>query len=379
MTENPTVIGHLALPRTEAVLHQGLLDGLHVGAQLYVSLRGEVIADGALGDAVEGVPMRPDTVIRWLSAGKPVTAVSIAQLAERGLVEYDRPVADYIPGFEQGGKGAVSVRHVLTHTGGFRTAERAAVLPTWEERIAGICAAPIEEGWVPGMKAGYHSASAWTVLGEIVQRVTGGPFGVYLRRAIFEFLGMNDSWTVPSLSMITRYGSRLAELYLTENGEKRLHPMFTTEASNYVCNPGGTLIRPVRELGRFYEALLAAASGVEIPGFISHQSAGEITTPQRVGMLDETFKNVIDWGLGVIMDSKKYGVAVPYGYGPHASPRTFGHGGSQSSTAFADPEHSLVVAIVFNGLPGEPKHDRRLKAVTAAIYEDLGLTSAPQS
>ena len=82
----------------------------------------------------------------------------------------------------------------------------------------------------------------------------------------------------------------------------------------------------------------------------------------------------MDWGLGIIIDSNRYGDdTVPYGYGRSSSPRTFGHGGSQSSIAFADPDCRLVVAAVFNGMPGEAKHDARMRAVLAALYEDLGL------
>jgi len=51
---------------------------------------------------------------------------------------------------------------------------------------------------------------------------------------------------------------------------------------------------------------------------------------------------------------------------------TFGHGGKESSTGFADPERGLAVALVFNGKPGEPKHDRRLKQVLGAVYEAVG-------
>jgi CubicO group peptidase (beta-lactamase class C family) len=68
---------------------------------------------------------------------------------------------------------------------------------------------------------------------------------------------------------------------------------------------------------------------------------------------------------------------VPYGYGPHASPRAYGHGGSQSSISFADPEHELAVAIVCNGTPGEEAHQRRMRAVVAAVYEDLDLSGEP--
>jgi len=42
--------------------------------------------------------------------------------------------------------------------------------------------------------------------------------------------------------------------------------------------------------------------------------------------------------------------------------------------AFADPEHDLVVALVCNGMPGEPRHNTRALDLHTAIYEDLGLS-----
>lgn len=394
------------LPAARDRLMQGIADGLHTGAQLFVSLRGEVLCDAAAGEAVPGVPMRPDTVIRWLSSGKPVAAVAVAQLAEQGLVEYDRPVAEYVPEFGQNGKQAITLRHVLTHTGGFRTAEPATVLPTWEERVSGVCAVLIEDGWVPGERAGYHPNSGWVVLGEVVRRVTGVPFDVFVREQVFLPLGMEDSWAVVTPGLPQRYVARWGELHNTEGGQSAVHPAFSTQASLNVLRPGSTLRGPARDLGRFYESLLTGmsadsaprpfdpAQGNEPPSTgsgrrlapvnnarraLTPASASEITRRQRTGMFDETFKHVMDWGLGVIIDSKQYGPGLPYGFGQHASPRTFGHGGSQSSLGFADPEHGLVVAAIFNGLPGEARHDRRVKRVTAAVYEDLALTVAQGS
>jgi hypothetical protein len=53
--------------------------------------------------------------------------------------------------------------------------------------------------------------------------------------------------------------------------------------------------------------------------------------------------------------------------------RAYGHGGNQSSLGMADPEHGLVVATVFNGMPGEEAHANRMRLLMAAVYEDLGL------
>jgi CubicO group peptidase (beta-lactamase class C family) len=118
-------------------------------------------------------------------------------------------------------------------------------------------------------------------------------------------------------------------------------------------------------------------AGGETPGgrrILRPETIHALTSRQRVGMYDQTFKHVIDWGLGFIVNSNRYGIdTVPYGFGRYAGESTFGHNGFQSSTAFADPEHQLVVAVVCNGACGDAAHDRRMRAIDAAIYQDLGL------
>jgi CubicO group peptidase (beta-lactamase class C family) len=109
------------LPETLRVIQQGMTDGLHVGAQLYVSRRGTILSDTAVGEARAGVPLRPDSLTLWMSSVKPVMGVAIAQLWERGLLALDDPVCKHVPEFGTKGKEAITLRHVLTHTGGFRS------------------------------------------------------------------------------------------------------------------------------------------------------------------------------------------------------------------------------------------------------------------
>ena len=104
------------------------------------------------------------------------------------------------------------------------------------------------------------------------------------------------------------------------------------------------------------------------------QTVEALVARHRVGLVDQTFETRLDWGLGVIVDSKHYGDAkAPYGYGPHAGPRTWGHSGARSSTAFVDPDAGLVVALAVNGMPDDETHRDRFTRLTAAIYFDLGL------
>jgi CubicO group peptidase (beta-lactamase class C family) len=91
-------------------------------------------------------------------------------------------------------------------------------------------------------------------------------------------------------------------------------------------------------------------------------------------LYDQTFGHTLDYGLGFIVNSNRYGAeTVPYGYGRYASEETFGHSGAQSSCAFADPKNHLVVAWAANGMPGERAHQQRQRALNDAIYEQLGV------
>ncbi len=145
-----------SLPSAARLLQRGIDDGSHVGAQLYLSRAGRVLVDDAIGLARAGRPLRADHSMLWMSAGKPVMGVAILQLRERGLLELDHPVCRYLPEFAAHGKQAVTLRHVLTHTGGFRGADPSWSSGPWDEIVAEICAAELDPGAVPGAQSAYH-------------------------------------------------------------------------------------------------------------------------------------------------------------------------------------------------------------------------------
>lgn len=364
------------LPTTSALLREGISEGLHIGAQLHVTWGAEVAADVAVGESRPGVAMTPDTLMVWMSACKPIGAVAIAQLLEAGKLVLDDPVAKFLPAFGQNGKEPITLSQILMHTCGFRWLETGWPNASWDQIIEKICGMPLERGWVPGEKAGYHPATSWFILGEIVRRVDGRPYEQYVREMIFERLGMNDSWVGMPAERYHDYGERIGILHQTEKKPPTPAEHSDEEAALTSCRPGANGCGPVRELTRFYQMILngGALDGAHI---INPQSVDLFTARRRVGMFDQTFRHIMDWGLGFMVNSNRYGPqTVPYGYGPHASERTFGHGGAQSSTAFADPEHDLAIALVCNGMPGEAAHQPRMRRILAAIYEDLGLAYA---
>ena len=55
--------------------------------------------DFACGEGRNGVAMRTDSVVQWFSSGKPLTAIAVAQLYEKGLIRIEAPVSDYVAEF----------------------------------------------------------------------------------------------------------------------------------------------------------------------------------------------------------------------------------------------------------------------------------------
>ncbi len=360
------------MPEVQAVVVDGMTDEWHIGVQLYVSLSGNTVIDLAAGRSHPDVDITHETLMPWLSATKPIAAVAIAQLCERHLLGYDDLVTRYIPRFAAHGKDRITLRHLLTHTGGFRLAPFRYPQDDWNRIIDKICEARLEPRWTPGEKAGYHSSSSWFILGQVIQTVTGMSFSSYVREHIFLPLNMPDCWIGMPEETYRDYGDRIGSLLNTESRPFELH-QYHDMLRVTQCNPGVNGFGPINQLARFYQMFLADGQCGDRQ-IIRPETVQLLTSRQRKGLHDHTFGLVVDWGLGFIIDSKRYGMArMPYGYGPHASDNTFGHAGYQCSLAFADPGHQLVVAFVFNGTPGEAAHMDRNHAVLAAIYESLNL------
>ena len=363
------------LPETSKVINSGIERGLHTGLQLYVSRGGEIVVNAGIGESSPGTPMTTDSIMMWLSAGKPLIAVAILQLVGQGLLDLDGKIVDWIPEFAAGGKEQIRLRHLLTHTGGFRNVESGWPHRSWKETLSRICESPLEDDWRVGETAGYHTSSSWYILGELIQRVDPKErsFSRFFHEEICEPLGMRNSWNGMPSKVWSANKARVAEMSQLEKGKTEVLP-WHDEQHCVAASPGANSRGPVRELGRFYECLLA---GGEVEGrqVLSKESVELLTTRHREGLYDQTLLHKVDFGLGVIVDSNRYGVdTVPYGFSPYCSELTFGHGGSQSSIGFADPDAELVVCYVANRRVGEPRHQKRNREIISAIYQDLGLS-----
>jgi len=352
----------MSLPTATQVLMDGISAGLHMGAQVYVSVDGVQVADFAVGEARPGVAMTTDAMVIWWSMTKPTVAVSVGQLWERGLLDLDDRIADYVPEFGVRGKDPITIRHALTHTGGFRSVDR--VTGTFEEMVVAVCDAPLEPNWVPGETAGYHLTAGMTILGEVVRRIDGRGFDRYVREEVFEPLGMDDCWVGLPTDRYESYRDRLGTMFTTSTSPAVPLDMLDTERAVARCSPGAGGRGPMNQLRRMYEALLF---GGELDGtrILRPQTVEAITSPHRVGVYDKTFGIVNQWALGFGVDT--------YQMGSVCSRRSYGHGGARSAQAMVDPDRRLVAIAQCNGMCDVGPHQERFARFFDALYVDLGI------
>ncbi|MDK1022350.1 MAG: serine hydrolase domain-containing protein [Candidatus Hydrogenedentes bacterium] len=339
--------------------------GLHDGAQLFVARNGNVVLDVAIGEARPGVPLTTGSVMLWYSSTKPLTAVAIAQQLERGKLKLDERVQSIIPEFANG-KESATIKHILTHTGGFPMNDFPFLRYDWDSVIQSICDEQAE--YEPGTAAGYHPLSGWCILGEIVRRLDGRPIEVYLDEEIFGPLGMMDTSLGISAAREAELGHRLSSI------SEKTEPLTNAEAWNDPrarprILPGGSGYGSAHDLGKFY---LALWNGGECEGLriLKKETVDLFTSTHRSGMVDRTFSSEElqvspPWGLGF---SRGTDAAIDSSLGRRSTSAAYGHGGMRSSVGFVEPSRDLVVTIIANGLPSEIENTRRLCEISDTIH-----------
>lgn len=146
-------------------------------------------------DLEQGTMVRAESVFRIASISKPITAVAVMQLVERGLVLLDDPIQKFVPSFPRKPQGEVRIRHLLSHTSGIRhyrgnEFSLAESFPTLDRAIAVFRNDPLE--FAPGDQYLY-STYGYNLLQGVVESVTGRSFDDYLRSAIFTPAGMTST------------------------------------------------------------------------------------------------------------------------------------------------------------------------------------------
>ena len=284
--ETPAALGFdpAALDALDVRLDQLAAEGARPGYAAIIA-RGERIAfvsEAGMIDLEAGTPFTVDSPVRIASMTKPVTAVAVMMLVERGLVSLDDPVSDYIPEFADiqvavspmaGEDGEIATRapatvmtveHLLTHTSGLgyifenQTDLGRLYLETslyagegnLEARMQQLSALPLYAD--PGQRWIY--SYSLDVAGRVVEVASGMPFEDFLETELFTPLGMNSTGFF--FDDVDFEEADMSPLYVhTESGE-----MVEIEQPNPTwASGGGGLVSTASDYIRF--AMMLANGG----------------------------------------------------------------------------------------------------------------------
>ncbi|MEH1100144.1 serine hydrolase domain-containing protein [Micromonospora sp. CPCC 205561] len=326
----------------------------YAGAVVLAAKDGVVVQHAAVGKAVryaavgpppalagvelpadEQLPMRPDTIFDLASVSKLFTTIVTMQQVERGSVDLDAPVARYVPEFAAGGKEAVTVRMLLTHTSGLPAFTALwSRYPTPAERFAAALATPLAAGATPGTRYVYSDLGL-IALGVLVERVTGRPLARLVADGITVPLGMTDTGYNPAPERRSRIAATEYQPYAGRGmvwGE--VHDENAWSLGGVAGHAGVFSTAP--DLALLCQALL---NGGEHRGrrilrpdtvrtmLVNHNAALEQEYPES------------DRGLGFELNKHWYMMGL-------SSPVSFGHTGFTGTSLVIDPlSHSFVVLL----------------------------------
>jgi CubicO group peptidase (beta-lactamase class C family) len=317
----------VAEDRVHAALEGLIADGPDLGLHVAVFQQGELIIDASAGvsDPETRTPVTADTLFWASSNGKGVAATCLHVLAERDAIQYEAPVARYWPEFGANGKGAVTVRQVLSHTAGVPYPPDGIGLnefTDWQATVDGIAALPL--AWEPGTKIGYHNYTFGFIVGELIRRIDGRTIDAFLQQEICQPLALDGLFFAVPDSQLGRVATRVPD------------NDFNRREIRQACIPSSGLFANARSLAKFY-ALLANGGQLDGVRMLSPERVQLVSQVQSYAM-DEIYHVKVKRGLGYRLGDDT---------GPGAGPRALGHVGA-GMFSYADPEANLAIAFVKN-------------------------------
>lgn len=279
------------LQRIDAFTQRYINEQMVAGTVTLVARKGKVVHFSAQGmkDVERNLPMTTDTIFRMASMTKPIASVALMMLYEEGWFQLDDPISDWLPEFsnmmvevenEDGStrlepaQNPITFTHILTHTAGLMNSYRGDIarytevssvrgeekLDTWTQRLATL---PLR--YEPGTRWEYSQATS--VVGRLVEVISGQDLDTFLRERIFEPLQMRDTHFYLPPDKVNRF----ATLYGPDanNGNRMMLTEVGDERSTFVSGPraffsgSGGLLSTAHDYVRFQQMML---NGGELDG-----------------------------------------------------------------------------------------------------------------
>lgn len=369
----------------DSVLRQHVQDGHVAGLVAGVVRHGKIVYLESMGwqDIEQASSMRVDSLFQIRSMTKPITSLAVMQLIEAGVLRLDDPVSLYIPSFadvqvfvspedpEQSAlrppSRALTIADLLLNVGGishrfgslYTSRGVRSRSDTLEQLAAKVAAVPLMND--PG-SAWIYSESA-TLLGRVVEIVSGQSFDAYLQQHIFDPLRMPDTgFYVPATKL-----DRLARLYRAPSGGKELvraPEMAVPITTNPALLEGSAgLVSTVPDYLRFLQSFLNSGElegrRVLSPSLVKEMTRNHIAAdllPIALSPNNPMFDLGWGYGFSVVIDPSKSDYAVNMG--------EFGWSGSLGTFSWADPVSGTIAVLM---LQIEPSSAYSLSAQFKAL------------
>ena len=348
--------------RLDSIIQVGLAEGAAPGASVAVGRYGRLVfikGYGTLDYAPDAPAVSPRTIYDLASLTKVVaTTTSAMILEETGKLDLDKPVAFYVPELNAPDKAGITVRMLLTHSGGFE-----AYAPLYSAAngslrgraayLAAINQRPLQ--YPPGTQTIY---SDWdmVLMQAVIERISGASLDQYADGHIFRQLGMLDTRFRPDTND-RAVRERIAPT--TQDSLRGGRLRGTVHDANAWALGGVSghagLFSTARDLAIFAQFLLDGGTFDQVR-ILAPQTIARWTSRQNVAG-----SRALGW------DTPAPGSSA----GRYFSPRSFGHTGYTGTSLWIDPEKGVFVVLLMNRvtLRGEATRHVQLRRDVADAVE----------
>ena len=335
------------------------------GAVVLVARDGKIVLHEAMGwkDVKGKIKMEKDAMFRMASNTKPVVATGISILKDNEQLGYQDYVRKHITSFDNHRAGNIRIHHLLTHTSGFRIRPifyRPLIQKSKEHPDAPNLRLEVDRFGETGAEVEVgttyqYSNAGYNTLGALIETKSGEKLEDYLRKNIYEPLGMKDSYHHETKEVLGDKLKRMSTVYYKRAGIWTIGWKPGDEPQYPFVRASGGMISTAYNYAIFCQMFLNGGvyNGKRI---LAESTVKEMIFPQTRSIYTEEERNERQMYYG-------------YGWGVRNN-GVYGHSGSDGTSAFIDPNDKLIV-LFFTQSPGEvnPLAARFLKLVQASVNE----------
>ncbi|MDR0397077.1 MAG: beta-lactamase family protein [Oscillospiraceae bacterium] len=365
------------------------------GVAVKVVRHGETAYRGWNGFAniEERRPIQGDTLYRIFSMTKTFTSVTLMTLYEQGLIRLDDPVYEFIPEFKDikvaetdyqnnvslaPAKRPVTLRHLATMTSGMPypndSSPAGKAMAALQKTMADSASTMDYAKAAASAPLAFHPGERWMygfshdILGAVIETVSGKRFGEYMKEAVLDPLGLNDT----AFYCPKEKRGRLAEGYWHEKGKKPVNAVPSRvppapDSPPALESGGGGLISSLDDVSRFAQMLVKGGKLDGAPRVLSRKTIQLIASNQlnAVQQGDFSWDSVRGYGYGLCVRT----MLNPAETGLNGSVGEFAWDGMMGTWYCVDPQEDMTAVFMIQRLPAANQdHPRR---VMQAVYGSL--------